>query len=173
MLAQVSVAGQVGDDSQDSHFSPSKKSSLLLAHGFTRRLTLRAVPAVSRDANTAQTAGAAPPLGPHGAAVVPVLGDAGTTLANVLAVVVAEVIPEVVSSVKGLAVARTAAVVTPETLLLLFRHVGIAVVALEVCGTFERPRIAVWVEAGDGPVSLSDAVAREKKVRLGSVMTDR
>lgn len=127
---------------------------LLLANRLARGLALGTIVAMIRDVGADKTARAAPPVGRGVPALNPLLVDGDAALLDVLLVILAEVVAEVIPAVEGLAGAHAPGIVAVVHLLGRLRRVDVLVVPVEVGAALEGPGVAVWVETVNGPVTV-------------------
>lgn len=107
-----------------------------------------------RDVGPDKTARAAPPVGRGVPALDPLLVDGDAALLDVLLVILAEVVAEVIPPVEGLAGAHAPGIVAVMHLLGRLWRVDVLVVPVEVGAALEGTGVAVWVETVDGPVTV-------------------
>jgi hypothetical protein len=153
-MAMDSVAVSHGIDKRKAVGNLSSPASTpLLALRLARRLTPRALEAALGDVDSNKAARAPPPGRREVAALEPVLVDRVSSLLDVLAVVLPQVVPEVVATVEGLTGAGAPRIVTEVTILESLRRMCVPVVPLEVGTSLEWARAAARREAEDGPVT--------------------
>jgi hypothetical protein len=127
---------------------PPSRSLLLRPTRLTRRVTPRTVKPARLNHDPAQTPRAPPPLLLHAVgALDPVRVHRQAALGDVLLVVVAQVVAEVVAPVKGRVPPRALGVVAVVGLLALVGPVLVLVVPVQVRVALERDGLAAWDEA--------------------------
>lgn len=131
----------------------SPASAPLLALRLARRLTSRALEAALGDVDSNKAARAPPPRRREVSALEPLLVDRVPSLLDVLAVILPQVVAEVVATVEGVPGTSAPWIVAEVTV--LERHWGVCVpvVPLEVGTSLEWARVAPRREAEDGPVT--------------------
>lgn len=140
-------------------------SALLLALGLARRLAPRALEAVPGDVDADEAAMASPPRRRGIPALEPVLIDGIAALLDILAMVLPQVVAEVIAAVERLAGTSAPRVVAPVAVLLRLRRMRVPVVPLQVGAAPERAGIATRREAEDGPVAAGSAPS--ERVSIG------
>lgn len=140
-------------------------STLLLALGLARRLAAGTLEAVPGDVDADEAAVASPPRRRSIPALEPVLVDGIAALLDILAMVLPQVVAEVIAAVERLAGTSAPRVVAPVAVLLRLRRMRVPVVPLKIGAAPERAGIATGRKAEDGPVAAGSAPS--ERVSIG------